>query len=997
MFENNLIIGLGGQGGRSIAAFRRECEKNRHDWEGMQKDGVRVQFLYVDSNVDQKEKKSQWEQYGKDVSLQDGDWIGMDVKSPISSLAVRANISPWLGDLEDKMAKGGEKTGSGNLHSITGAGQLRRYGRALFAEHAQTIASKISEKLQWLLSTGTANPPICFHVFCTLGGGTGSGGLIDLLTMINRIAPRYTQGVVTVMVYCYVAGDARADNNSGYFFENEYAALRDLNALACNRYHPYMAGLLNNEGESYFSGAGLYPPVSQVYLSSDFRTNEEIEVQVEHMARGCFNMLATRTSLDATIQKGFSGEDLIQGNEGENPGDVRQSYRFAAMANKSWFIPIAQIKEMLKFRHEKRVYDAWLEGSGNGKYHQTAKDAADAFAKSQVFSNSYQTKLSDVIEAKKKKLTDQCDELIKNGSREAEALYRFAESGKRYYQELCDAPFETAERAAAEEDQHKMVAEIVSRVRELITGNVQWKGGASGEVWGLYYARDYVQELINRIQTQIPSSGLFLDEEERKRVVENLRAREKEWEKLGVFSRAFAKRDEAMIRQHCEDIMYCVSVPLENARRGLLKEFYDELAVSLQSLVNSLESIIQGVAGRRKYADTEAVKLLSSLENDRNVKNVYEVHALDVEMMRKVLEAIDHEDLRSYLVGYNERWKEFFVPIDKGAAPSVEQLAMKLRMNFYDDAEKTHDSACGRNATLRSLLVGSILERLAVKAGPDKSLWHKTLLPDIKEFLSKMPVSAALSRNGTFLTEPQVAMQGVVAIGFPDDARFNDLANWMAEQFRANWPSTHPLRGSGFGVYRHASPEVIRLMYVPHWFPARFASVVGSLYEKYSKSAREKDGVVKRYFANLDDEGAKSAPKDRVELIGQERQNETVLRDIELARRIKVADASGNRYALLQVDEGSGNMVIMDAEHVGEYGKPYTAAERDYPSSDFKRELSGALSIGLSAMSDEEKRAIEAEYKEKQQQARARGVSDASEEGVEIQQELNYVRRKLGI
>lgn len=995
MFENNFIIGLGGQGGRSIAAFRRECEKNRHDWEGMQKDGVRVQFLYVDSSRDQLNDARQWEQYGKDVSLLEGDWIGMDAKSPISSLAVRANISPWLGDLEAKMAKGGQKSGSGNVQSIKGAGQLRRYGRALFAEHAQVIASKISEKLQWLLSTGTANPSVCFHVFCTLGGGTGSGGLIDLLTMINRIAPRYTQGEVTVMVYCYVAGDAQADNNVGYFFENEYASLRDLNALACRRYHPYMAGLLNNEGESYFNGDGLYPPVSQVYLSSEFTTNTDIKVQVEHMARGCFNMIATRTSLDATIQKGFSGEDLIQGNEGENPGDVRQSYRFAGMATKSWFIPIAQIKEMLKFKHEARVYDAWLKGSS--KYHQTAKDAADAFAKAQVFSNSYQTKLSEVIEAKKKKLTDQCDELIKNGSREADALYRFAESGKRYYQELCDAPFEAAERAAAEEDQHKMVAEIVSRVRELITGNVQWKGGASAEVWGVAYAKDYVTELINRIQTQIPSSELSLDEEERKRVEDNQRAREKEWEKLGVFSRAFAKRDETMIRQHCEDIMYCVSVPLENARRDLLKEFYDELAVSLQSLGNSLENIIQGLNGRWNHAHTEAENLRRSLENDRNLGNVYEVHAMDTGMMGKVLDAIDHEDLRSYLVGYNERWKEFFVPIDKGAAQSVEELAMKLRMNFYDDSEKTHNSACSRNATLRSLLVGSILERLAVKAGPDKSLWDKTLLPDIKEFLREMPVSVALNRNGTFLSEPQVAMQGVVAIGFPDDARYNDLANWMEKQFRANWPATHPLRGGGFGVYRHASPEVIRLMYVPHWFPARFASVVGSLYEKYSKSAREKDGVVKRYFANLDDEGAEPAPKDRVELIGQERQNVTVLRDIELARRIKVADASGNRYALLQVDEGSGNMVIMNAEHVGEYGKLYTAAERDYPSSDFRRELTAALATGLSAMSDEEKRAIEAEYKEKQQQARARGVSDASEEGVEIQQELNYVRRKLGI
>lgn len=532
MFSNNFIIGLGGQGGRSIAAFRREMVKNRHDADEMERLGVRIQYLYIDSSRDQLQDSKQWEQYGQDVSLSEGDWIGMDVKSPISALAVRPNIRPWLGDLEEQMSKGGRKSGSGNVQSIKGAGQLRRYGRALFAEHAQNISSKISQKLQLLLSAGTSNPSVCFHIFCTLGGGTGSGGLIDLLTMINRIASTYTQGEVTVMVYCYVAGDARADNNVGYFFENEYAALRDLNALACRRYHPYMAGLLNNDGQSQFSHGGLIAPISQVYLSSEFTTNTDIKVQVEHMAKGCFNMIATQRSLDATIQKGFSGEDLIQGNEGEDPGDVKQSYRFAGMATKSWYIPISQIKEMLKWKHEARVCQMWLEGSG--KCHQRPGEAAKAFVDAHVLSNSYQTNLAALVDRKKKKLEDLCDDLIKNGDREPGTLRSFAESGMKYYEKLGSAPLELPERAGAEAECHQAVLDIMGSVRFYITENVQWKGGVSSEVWGLVYAKDYVTELINYIQTKIEREWNTLSADELSEVEKNLRLREEQWEKLGI-------------------------------------------------------------------------------------------------------------------------------------------------------------------------------------------------------------------------------------------------------------------------------------------------------------------------------------------------------------------------------------------------------------------------------------------------------------------------------
>lgn len=1009
MFSSNLIIGLGGQGGRSVAAFRRELLKNPHDVSQMQQRGVRFEYLYIDSSRDQVEQHPQWKQYGQSVMLPAGDVVDMSVRSPLSKLEALPNISPWLGNLGGKLQEKRQVDAQGNVQGIkTGAGQLRRYGRALFAEHAQTIRSAIDNKLRTLCSRGTVAPPVCVHVFCTLGGGTGSGGLIDLLTMVNELVVNYTTNA-KIMVYCYVAGPAQARFNVGYFFQNEYAALRDLNALASGTYHPFMTGGPGQNGQTDFHADGK-PPVHQVFLSSEYMTGTDIQEQIEHMARACFQMIATHGSLHPDIQKGFTGEDLLEGHPGEMPGNLTQSYCFAGVAAKSWFVPISQIREMLKLEHEARVCGLWLAGKDVGGISQPPDQLANNFVVNRVFSNGYQTFLSGLIDEKKKVLMDMCTKLIKHGDREADTLNKFADEGMTYVETLHNQPFTYEERSQANVKSNQEVESIVHQVREEITGKIQWRSGAT-VVWGLKRAKEYVDKLIETIQIKRESLAKNLPASEYKQVEENLRAREEEWGKLGVLSRAFVGLDETMIRQHCQDIMCCLEPTLTYAFESLQKNFYTALATALDPVKNSLVSFINAVEGVQKKAKDDATTLRSSLGNVDAYNNEYETYEMDVVMMGKVLDAIEKQDLDTYMDSYDAQWQKHVSILNQGASGSVLQLVMELSDSFYQDAEKVHNAAIDGNNTLSSLLVGSIMERLAEKAGLGAAKWdtslplevvesklRSTLLPDIVKFLSHMPVSVQLSRNGNYLRSPQMAMQGVVAIGFPDDAKYRALTTWMEQQFKANWPAGMTMKAGGIGVYHHSSPEVIRVMYVPHWFPVRFATVVGELYSSYTQSARAEDGDATLYFVNLDDEGAQIPAKERPELISVD--TDTICWDVELAKLIRMKDVKGQSYPLLEEDPQSDNMVILktrdlNTQAVVQYTQPYKGVEKMLPSQQFRCDLSQAINDARIVMTHEEKKAILNKYAQKLEEARREGLNPASPEFVQIQKEYNYVNNKL--
>lgn len=195
MSNHQLIIGLGGVGGLSVAAFRRTVVAYENDYKFLTEErGTRFEYLYIDSNDDVLNSDI-WSIYGKSVRLNRSDFVMLkegDGTDSIKEISLQENIAPWIGNVAEHFARqiGKSDTGDGSLGSelvgLAGTGQLRRYGRVLFALHAQDIRVNLRNKIAKL--TRESDSDVDVRIFCSLGGGTGSGSIVDMVTLIQRLA-----------------------------------------------------------------------------------------------------------------------------------------------------------------------------------------------------------------------------------------------------------------------------------------------------------------------------------------------------------------------------------------------------------------------------------------------------------------------------------------------------------------------------------------------------------------------------------------------------------------------------------------------------------------------------------------------------------------------------------------------------------------------------------------------------------------------------------------
>ena len=317
MVKNHFIIGLGGVGGRSIAAFRRAQVVLSDDMKHLEKPideggmDFRFAYLYIDSNDDIWDNNKIWAKYGSNQKLSQTDFINLKsdrTSSRFEDLIEETNIRPWIGQMAQNYSKKSQQGSNSTdaLIGMNGAGQLRRYGRVLFALNANKIEQQLRTKIEKLHPED-----IDFHIFCTLGGGTGSGSIVDMVTLIQYLA-KQKGAKFSTYIYPFIASVFADKANTGNMFENEYAALRDLNALMVGRYSPYMAGVVNNiYGDDRYRYESERRPIQAIYISSDRSNRAELDDQIEFIARGCLDCIILRANqTDNAMLKPFTFEDL---------------------------------------------------------------------------------------------------------------------------------------------------------------------------------------------------------------------------------------------------------------------------------------------------------------------------------------------------------------------------------------------------------------------------------------------------------------------------------------------------------------------------------------------------------------------------------------------------------------------------------------------------------------------------------------------------------------
>jgi hypothetical protein len=174
--------------------------------------------------------------------------------------------------------------------------------------------------------TQEGRPTSCwFHIFATLAGGTGSGGIVDLVTMIRQNYPNSsTDNGFPIFLYLYVTeSDGRAAD-MGYFYQNQYCALRDLNALMCGRLKTVV---LSSRGQPVqFGGKAINAACLSTNINSE-NNGQNLDSQVKIMAEATFERIfAVAGHLNQTHRKPLV-EDILD-ISGE-PLRRKRSYRSA--------------------------------------------------------------------------------------------------------------------------------------------------------------------------------------------------------------------------------------------------------------------------------------------------------------------------------------------------------------------------------------------------------------------------------------------------------------------------------------------------------------------------------------------------------------------------------------------------------------------------------------------------------------------------------------------
>lgn len=347
--ESHLIIGLGGTGGRVLAAFRKLMFE-RFNGDVKPKD-MWVDYLYVDSSKQDLEMRdpAQWTVMGKDIKL-DKDSVVCIPASNLSDYVYNRSrfkyLSPWIGDSEDwRNIINDPKIGEG------AAGQKRRLGRLLFANGAPNFNSMVATKAE-KLAKNPDGANITFHVVAGLAGGTGSGSIVDVVAQLRKQFPEY-QANKTILYLLLPEEQKTAWATTDNYQPNGYVALTELSALDLNIFKPWDLSERDTDVQRLTPQLPFY---SAYLVTNTNRENVRFDVG-RVMPSTIAEVLYQKTIGVALSVKNGATESAANFfndvEKGENPKysnyDIPHSYKFNSFGIKRLAVPEQEIKEFFGY------------------------------------------------------------------------------------------------------------------------------------------------------------------------------------------------------------------------------------------------------------------------------------------------------------------------------------------------------------------------------------------------------------------------------------------------------------------------------------------------------------------------------------------------------------------------------------------------------------------------------------------------------------------------
>ena len=220
---SNLVIGLGGTGGRVLREVRKQL------FEDYGKIPPEVAFIYIDSSDElmNNNDPSWMTKDGQNAQFSYKEFLNIGTIQPttiIEHLDSYPIAKEIFGKNNPKMFK----------YSGPAIGLNRRIGRILFSTKAQNFHSMLLEKDRELSMITGHNGPQTIYIVTSLAGGTESGIIVDVITQTHM---RYPYADIFVMVALPTIPPPYAIEH-GCDLANVYAALKELNALNVGAFKP---------------------------------------------------------------------------------------------------------------------------------------------------------------------------------------------------------------------------------------------------------------------------------------------------------------------------------------------------------------------------------------------------------------------------------------------------------------------------------------------------------------------------------------------------------------------------------------------------------------------------------------------------------------------------------------------------------------------------------------------------------------------------------------
>ncbi len=347
--ENHLLIGLGGTGGRVLAAFRKLMfEKFNGD---VKPKDMWIDYLYMDSSEQDLKMKdpAQWSIMGKNIAL-DADSV---IKIPAANLRDYVEnrnrfkyLAPWLGDSNDwKNIINDPKISEG------AAGQKRRLGRLLFANGSPEFNKMVGVKAQ-NLSYNPEGSKITYHVIAGLAGGTGSGSVVDVVAQLRKQFPN--QSMNKVLLYLLLPEEHPNPKwaSTNNYQPNGYVALTELSAMDLGAFKPWNV----SERDYDVERLDLELPFYSAYLVTD-SNRAGVRFDVGKVIPATIAELIFQKTVGVALSDKKIGEGGTESSsnffndveKGENPNyadyDTPHCFKFNGFGIKRLAIPEQEIKE----------------------------------------------------------------------------------------------------------------------------------------------------------------------------------------------------------------------------------------------------------------------------------------------------------------------------------------------------------------------------------------------------------------------------------------------------------------------------------------------------------------------------------------------------------------------------------------------------------------------------------------------------------------------------